>query len=305
MMPKLFTETRLFFMAENKNEYLTTGEFAKICGIPKHILFHYDQIELFQPEIIKDNGYRYYSFRQYDTFSIISALKRLGMPLKEIKKYMDERNPEALVSLLKQKSKEVAEQIVKLEHTKREIDALKNITKQALTVEYNKIEPAYHKETTALCSPVMDMDDNNSYPNFIAALIAFRNNSNASMIDFLGASLTIDNIREKRFNSFSYLYTKTENTDKERTTLVRKEGWYLQVYYKGSYQNISEMYTKIMEYAEKNQIKLGKNAYEEYLIFEIGTINRDDYVTLILVEMEGELRDLPHVKQNIRSCSFI
>ena len=46
-------------MSKDKNEYLTTGEFAKICGIPKHILFHYDQIKLFQPEIIKENGFTY------------------------------------------------------------------------------------------------------------------------------------------------------------------------------------------------------------------------------------------------------
>jgi len=106
-------------MSKDKNEYLTTGEFAKFCGIPKHILFHYDQIKLFQPEIIKENGYRYYSFRQFDTFSIISALKRLGMPLKEIKKYMDERNPEKLVHLLEEKSNEVAKEITKLKNTKR------------------------------------------------------------------------------------------------------------------------------------------------------------------------------------------
>ncbi|GLC81520.1 MerR family transcriptional regulator [Lacrimispora brassicae] len=275
-------------MSENKNEYLTTGEFAKICGIPKHILFYYDQINLFQPEIIKENGYRYYSFRQFDTFSIISALKRLGMPLKEIKKYMDERNPEKLVDLLEQKSNEVAKEIIKLKNTKRGIDFLKDLTENALSTEYNIIEPAYHKSMKALCSTFMDNGNDNSYSNFLTELIAFRNDSNASMIDFLGASLTIDNIREKRFDSFSYLYTKTNNVDKKNNTLVRKEGWYLQVYYKGSYRNISEMYTKIMQYANDHQIKLGKNAYEEYLIFEISTKNRDDYVTLILIEIEGE-----------------
>lgn len=275
-------------MSENKNEYLTTGEFAKICGIPKHILFYYDQINLFQPEIIKENGYRYYSFRQFDTFSIISALKRLGMPLKEIKKYMDERNPEKLVNLLEQKSNEVAKEIIKLKNTKRGIDFLKDLTENALSTEYNIIEPAYHKSMKALCSTFMDNENDNSYSNFLTELIAFRNDSNASMIDFLGASLTIDNIREKRFDSFSYLYTKTNNVDKKNNTLVRKEGWYLQVYYKGSYRNISEMYTKIMQYANDHQIKLGKNAYEEYLIFEISTKNRDDYVTLILIEIEGE-----------------
>lgn len=252
-------------MSKDKNEYLTTGEFAKICGIPKHILFHYDQIKLFQPEIIKENGYRYYSFRQFDTFSIISALKRLGMPLKEIKKYMDERNPVKLVDLLEQKSNEVSKEIKKLKNTKREIDSLKELTEKALSVEYNTIGTAYHKSMKALCSTLMDNDNDNSYPNFLTELIAFRNNSNASMIDFLGASLTIDNIRDKRFDSFSYLYTKTNNADKKNNTLVRKEGWYLQVYYKGSYPRISEMYTEIMQHAKEHQINLGKNAYEEYL----------------------------------------
>jgi len=277
-------------MSKDKNEYLTTGEFAKICGIPKHILFHYDQIKLFQPEIIKENGYRYYSFRQFDTFSIISALKRLGMPLKEIKKYMDERNPVKLVDLLEQKSNEVSKEIKKLKNTKREIDSLKELTEKALSVEYNTIGTAYHKSMKALCSTLMDNDNDNSYPSFLTELIAFRNNSNASMIDFLGASLTIDNIRDKRFDSFSYLYTKTNNADKKNNTLVRKEGLYLQVYYKGSYPRISEMYTEIMQYAKEHQINLGKNAYEEYLIFEIGTKNRDDYVTLILVEIEDDLQ---------------
>ncbi len=275
-------------MSENKNEYLTTGEFAKICGIPKHILFYYDQIELFQPEITKENGYRYYSFRQFDTFSIISALKRLGMPLKEIKKYMDERTPAKLIDLLEQKSNEVAKEIIKLKNTKRGIDFLKDLTENALSAEYNIIKPAYHKSLKALCSTYMDNGKDDSYSNFLTELIAFRNDNNASMIDFLGGSLTIENIQEKRFDSFSYLYTKTNNVDKKNNTLVRKEGWYLQVYYKGSYRNISEMYTKIMQYANEHQIKLGKNAYEEYLIFEIGTKNRDDYVTLILVEIEGE-----------------
>lgn len=272
-------------MSHNKKDYLTTGEFAKLCGIPKHILFHYDQIGLFQPEIIQENGYRYYSFRQYDTFSIIVALKQLGMPLKEIKKFMDQRNPNALISLLDQKSEEVTKEIHRLERIKDEIDALKNLTEEALTLEYNTIELAHHKAVYALRSPLMDQDADHSYLDFMSSLSAFRNSSNASMIDFLGASLTIKNILEKRFDSFSYLYTKGENTHGENISLVRKEGWYLQVYYKGSYQNISEMYTKIIEYAEEQDIQLGDHAYEEYLIFEIGTKKKEDYVTLILIEI--------------------
>ena len=52
----------------NNNMYFTTGEFARITGVTKHTLFHYDDIGLFSPEIKQDNGYRYYSVGQLEVF---------------------------------------------------------------------------------------------------------------------------------------------------------------------------------------------------------------------------------------------
>lgn len=275
-------------MNKKNEEYMTTGEFAKICGVPKHVLFHYDQIKLFQPEILLKNGYRYYSFRQYDTFSIISTLKKLGMPLKEIKKYMDTRTPEELIQLLQIKSKEVSEEIRNLERIKKEIQLLKESTKKSLAVEYNNIQRVYQKELRALCSANMRTDEEGSYEHFMVELIAFKNQSHSSMFDFLGAVLTIDNIRNKRYDCFSYVYTKSGGSEDKKASAIRKEGWYLQTYYKGSYQDINHMYVKIIDYAKKNHIKLGERVYEEYLIFEIGTKDKNEYVTLILVEIDDE-----------------
>ena len=42
-----------------RDTYMTTGEFAKLMKISKHTLFHYDDIGLFCPEILGENGYRY------------------------------------------------------------------------------------------------------------------------------------------------------------------------------------------------------------------------------------------------------
>ena len=47
----------------------------------KDISFIY-MINLFKPIYINDKGYRFYSYRQYDTFKVILALKKLGMSLK-------------------------------------------------------------------------------------------------------------------------------------------------------------------------------------------------------------------------------
>ena len=64
--------------------YFTTGEFAKLCGVKKQTLFHYDQIGILKPEITTSNGYRYYSVLQFDTYITIAMLKELDIPLANI-----------------------------------------------------------------------------------------------------------------------------------------------------------------------------------------------------------------------------
>ncbi|MGN0072837.1 MAG: MerR family transcriptional regulator [Coriobacteriales bacterium] len=71
----------------------TTGQFAELCGVKKQTLFHYDDIGLLRPELVEENGYRRYSYSQYQTFLLISCLKEAGMSLTEIKDYLEEDDP--------------------------------------------------------------------------------------------------------------------------------------------------------------------------------------------------------------------
>ena len=61
-------------MDQRSELYFTTGEFAKILGVKKHTLFHYDEIGLFSPAVKEDNGYRYYFVWQMDALSLIHIL---------------------------------------------------------------------------------------------------------------------------------------------------------------------------------------------------------------------------------------
>lgn len=69
-------------------QFYSTGQFAKLCGVKKQTLFHYDDIGLLCPVDVADNGYRQYSYRQYETFLLITCLKEAGMSLKEIKAFL-------------------------------------------------------------------------------------------------------------------------------------------------------------------------------------------------------------------------
>lgn len=84
-------------MYENSQIYFTTGEFARLCGVKKDTLFHYDAIGILRPDIVRENGYRYYSINQFFIFDIISMLKKAGAGLGEIKEYIARRSPEAFM----------------------------------------------------------------------------------------------------------------------------------------------------------------------------------------------------------------
>ena len=86
----------------NKKIYMTTGEFARIMRITKETLFHYDEIGLFQPELTQPNGYRYYSIYQTEILDTILLLKDLGMPLKEIKQQLANRDPAKMLHILEE-----------------------------------------------------------------------------------------------------------------------------------------------------------------------------------------------------------
>ena len=107
-------------MNENNTKYFSTGEFAKLCKVHKKTLFYYDEIGLFKPEKVLENGYRYYSTYQLEVFNVIYTLKDLGMPLKEIKEFMDKRTPQNVVELFTYETNEIEKEINRLKR-KQEI----------------------------------------------------------------------------------------------------------------------------------------------------------------------------------------
>lgn len=126
-------------MEKQSELYFTTGEFAKILGVKKHTLFHYDEIGLFSPAVKdEENHYRYYFVWQMDTFEVIRALQKLGMPLGEIREYMETRSPEHFLALVDQKEAEIDQEIERLKNMKRFMEWERTTIREALEAEVDK-----------------------------------------------------------------------------------------------------------------------------------------------------------------------
>ena len=67
----------------------------------KKTLMWYDEVGLFRPAAVNSqNGYRYYSYQQSQTLETILLLREMGVSVKEIKAFMQERSAASMEKLL-------------------------------------------------------------------------------------------------------------------------------------------------------------------------------------------------------------
>lgn len=270
-------------MEEKFEKYFTTGEFADICGVEKHVLFHYDDIDLFKPALVKENGYRYYSYHQYETFSVIILLKKLGMPLTEIKVYLEQRSPELLLHLLKEKEKEVSKEIRNLKHMKGFIKSISKTTRFALSSQTNEVSVVHMSKDIILCSDDIEHASAKSFASYMEEYVNFYKKNYLATEDRVGSMISIKNIQKKNYTNFHYLFTRTKNKH-QRNIKIRKEGNYLLSYHKGDFDSIHTTYERMLQYADDHAITLGEYSYEEYVISDLASKSKDEYITMLLME---------------------
>jgi DNA-binding transcriptional MerR regulator len=73
------------------DERMTIGEFASRCGLSAKVLRSYADVGLLVPTTVDaKTGYRYYEAGQLREAEIIRLLRRAGVPLAEIGRFLKE-----------------------------------------------------------------------------------------------------------------------------------------------------------------------------------------------------------------------
>lgn len=268
----------------NSARYFTTGEFAKLCSVNKRTLFHYDDIGLFKPAFTDENGYRYYSYHQFEVFTIISILKELDVPLIEVKKYLDERTPEQLISLSRQKLQEADEKINRLNRIKHLLEETIAFTKEGLSAEYGEITLEEQEEEYLIRSELLSEENTKDYLRWMLEFSNFETKNMSKDTSFVGTMLSKENILSRDYYNNSYFFVKTLN--RSRSNEVKPKGLYAVIYHHGNYDTIGLAYDKLIDYCDKNGLRLGEFSYEESLLDIVSVQNEDDYVMKLTLAVE-------------------
>lgn len=93
---------------------LSIGEFSNICKVSTKTLRYYDEIGLLEPsEVNPENGYRYYALEQLEKMLFINRLKAYSFSLDEIKVILqsEETQDDNLYNAFIHKKKEIEKQV--------------------------------------------------------------------------------------------------------------------------------------------------------------------------------------------------
>ncbi|TLS46664.1 MerR family transcriptional regulator [Streptomyces montanus] len=94
----------------SNDNLLSIGSFALLSGLSLHALRHYDEVGLLPPAVVDpDTGYRRYRPDQVQRARLIGALRKVDLPLHEIRRLLDAPDPVTGQAVLARHRQELAE----------------------------------------------------------------------------------------------------------------------------------------------------------------------------------------------------
>lgn len=265
--------------------YMTTGEFAKLMKVSKHTLFHYDDIGLFSPEEVGENGYRYYSIYQMETLDTILMLKKSGMSLLEIKDFMEHRNPDKFLKIFDAKQREINQEIARLQTMKEWMEQRKEKIQYMQNCDFSAIRKVHYAERYYLYEK---MDENATDRDFflkINKLIARMEEVNEDLdydVAYLQMPKEIESgIYNGYHNAILLLRQKIPAADVQ----ILPEGEYVAAYHVGHWENIGDTYKKLLNYIQEYNLETEGEYLEYYVVDNFIAKDIRDYVTEISIRI--------------------
>lgn len=266
---------------------LKIGEFSKMSKVTIKALRYYEKEGLLIPKYIDDfNGYRYYESNQLIDISKIIALKQVGLSIGEIKKIIINKEPIDII--LKSKREELENtislykyQLSKLNYLLEEKDMKEEIFEKVIPECY-----VYYKEGT--------LKDYSEVSMFIQEsgreCLELNPNIKCVVPDYCYINYLDGEYKEKNVKiRYAQAVIKENKPFKESENIKFMnvpETKCICIYHKGTYDNLSTSYAKIMKYIEDNKLEIKDFPRESYIDGIWNKNDVEDWLTEIQVPIK-------------------
>lgn len=272
-------------MQDNHYLYLS-GEFAKLTGVNKRTLHYYNDIGLFCPEIIGENGYHYYTCFQFAQLELILTLRKVGLSIEEIQDYVNRPSNESFSQIVERNKQHLDESIKQLLLTKAFLEQKAEKMKIGMEAKHNLIELCtLPEERIILSSPISGKYDERDFS--VAAEFSLRLKKLFHLYDSFGSRISIAALQENQFDCYDSFFAYCPHASEVYDTIL-PAGTYLRAFCIGEWKRLPDVYRSILAYAKKHHLTLTGHAYEEGLN-EMAVKTQSDYVTMITIQCQESL----------------
>ena len=272
----------MFFSA---NKLFSIGQFAKLHEINKKTLMWYDEIGLLKPAVVKENGYRYYTYNQSFVLEIILMLRELDVPIKHIQDFLKDRSTTALENLLTENLFKIDQDIARLTVLREVMLDKKQLLEDIRTLDLDDIFVVDKNQESYFVT--IDISENLPLEKEIETVVEEVKKHNIHRLHdaSYGVMLPVEKIYEEKTNEYKYIYIHMLHEMKKDYMHIQPKGKYIRAFHKGSWDELPKCYNKIIEYAKKHEFELYDFAYEKG-INEIVIDTLDEYITQIEIPIK-------------------
>ena len=262
-------------------KYYTPKEVALMFSIQKDTLLFYDKIGLFQPDLRKPNGYRFYSAGQLAELDAILNLRELGFSLPAIGQAMEGQSVDSFLDVMDKERGAV----------EAKIDALK--TRLTVIGEISmRIRDAVSKEAGKLyvgsfaSSPVVTVkvDTTGGYTTNDAwdkAYDELARKAGRMNICAIGSIIPLE--EAQRGNPFFVRELYAVSARRCRKTIAA--GRYAYTYFRGPYVDVEKHYADFLRQISEAHLVPAGDIYEELSVNIPATRKEEDFITQIRVAL--------------------
>ncbi|HDR3886307.1 TPA: MerR family transcriptional regulator [Bacillus cereus] len=268
------------------NKRFTIGEMAKMHNIAESTLRYYDEKGIFHPSIVDpQTNYRYYTIDQFSLLDTIKFLRQLNIPLKEIKKYIDERNPSYALNLLEKQQEMMLKKQREIEYALAKMEHKIHLMKKATESEANQIiyKTISKRKITAIAVAPNTTDDMFEY--YIHSLQKnMKQIDNSLFSGDIGVTVSKKALLQNEFQAYNSVFILLDYMPFQvHTSDEIKEGIFACSYHHGPYEETDATYTKLLKHIDNEGYEVWGDALELALIDWSVTENPREQVTEIQI----------------------
>ena len=264
--------------------FFTIGQFARLHKINKKTLMWYDEVGIFKPAVVKENGYRYYGYYQSSTLETILLLRELDVPICRIQAFLAHRSSDSLKLLLDEQITELDQKLLRLTSIRQTLVRQSTQISTIMDLDFSSVHIVNNPPETLI---TLHTSRNIPWEQDIRTLVeGVQKYDLPNLHDAMyGCILPVSSLYAGKLDDYCALFLVpappySMTSVNSRNIHHKPGGKYLQTCYHGSMETLAEQYQELLDYAKKHHLYFWDYAYETVLN-ETSISSTDDYIIRI------------------------